>query len=108
MLEEMTVTVAADAGNVERHEALGCAKRIERSLQMIAEIDELGDASGCGVGEDGFERVKVAVNVRENSEAVEFERRQGNQARRGAGCCRRSISARTVAASASSAARWAT
>ena len=60
---QLAVLIAADRRQIERNETICSAHRIERAIEVVAQVDDQADAAGANVSKNGVERPNVAVNV---------------------------------------------
>ena len=61
--QHLPLVIAANGGQVERHQALGRLGREQRAGEYVAQIDREIDVAALDVGQDGIEREQVAVDV---------------------------------------------
>ena len=54
---------------IERHQQIHGPSCVERPARHVAEVDDVRDALRADIGDDGFEREVIAVDVGDGGEA---------------------------------------
>ena len=63
-------------GGIERHQQVHRSPGVERPAGHVAEVDDVGNAGRADVGEHGFQREDVTVDVGDRGEAHRIVRSQ--------------------------------